>query len=110
SPAWHVGRLLAAADDASRQRVGRGEPPLYVRDVLTAMIKAYEIQGVLALGNSFNRLGLDHVILVRVATSAVVTGLLGGSREQVIGAGSNAWVDRGRLRVCGGAPEVGWRK
>jgi 2-methylcitrate dehydratase len=78
--------------------------------VLTGMIKAHEIQGVLALENSFNRVGLDHVLLVRVASTAVVTALLGGSREQIINAVSNAWVDGGALRTYRHAPNTGSRK
>jgi len=81
-----------------------------MRDVLTAAIKAYEIQGVLALENSFNRLGLDHVVLVRVATAAVTTHMLGGSRDQIIAALSNAWIDGGPLRTYRHAPNVGARK
>jgi 2-methylcitrate dehydratase len=78
--------------------------------VLTAMIKAHEIQGVLALENSFNRVGLDHVLLVRVASTAVVTSMLGGSDEQVVNAVSNAWVDGGALRTYRHAPNTGSRK
>jgi 2-methylcitrate dehydratase PrpD len=78
--------------------------------VLTAAIKAHEIQGVLALENSFNRAGMDHVILVRIATTAVVTALLGGTREQIINAVSNAWADGGALRVYRHAPNTGSRK
>ena len=85
------------------------EPPT-VRDVLTAMIKAHEIQGVLALENSFNRVGLDHVLLVRVASTAVVTSMLGGTREQVVNAVSNAWIDGGALRTYRHAPNTGSRK
>ncbi|MBA2448446.1 MAG: bifunctional 2-methylcitrate dehydratase/aconitate hydratase, partial [Chloroflexi bacterium] len=81
-----------------------------MRDVLTAAIKAYEIQGVLALENSFNRVGLDHVLLVRVATTAVVTGLLGGDEAAIVNAVSNAWVDGGSLRTYRHAPNTGWRK
>ena len=109
-PSDNLGGILPCADWLSRQRVARGDEPLRVRDVLTAMIQAYEIQGVLALENSFNRLGLDHVILVRVATSAVATALMGGTREQVTSAVSNAWIDGGALRVYRHAPNVGWRK
>jgi 2-methylcitrate dehydratase len=87
-----------------------GDKPLTVHDVLTAMIKAHEIQGVLALENSFNRVGLDHVILVRVASTAVVTAMLGGTREQVINAVSNAWIDGGALRTYRHAPNTGSRK
>jgi 2-methylcitrate dehydratase len=81
-----------------------------VRDVLTGMIKAHEIQGVLALENSFNRVGLDHVLLVRVASTAVVTAMLGGTRDQIINAVSNAWVDGGALRTYRHAPNTGSRK
>jgi 2-methylcitrate dehydratase len=88
----------------------RGEPPPAVGEVLTAMIKAYEIQGVLALETAFNRVGLDHVLLVRVASTAVVTDLLGGSRDQVVDALSNAWLDGGALRAYRHAPNAGSRK
>jgi 2-methylcitrate dehydratase len=104
-PSDNLGGILAVADYLSR--AGR---PLKVRDVLTAMIKAHEIQGVLALENSFNRVGLDHVLLVRVASTAVVTAMLGGSRDQVINAVSNAWVDGGALRTYRHAPNTGSRK
>jgi 2-methylcitrate dehydratase len=83
---------------------------MLVRDVLTGMIKAHEIQGVLALENSFNRVGLDHVLLVRVASTAVVTAMLGGTREQIINAVSNAWIDGGALRTYRHAPNTGSRK
>ncbi len=104
-PSDNLGAILAVADYLSRS--GR---PVPVRDVLTGMIKAHEIQGVLALENSFNRVGLDHVLLVRVASTAVVTALLGGSREQIINAVSNAWVDGGALRTYRHAPNTGSRK
>jgi len=81
-----------------------------VRDLLTAMIKAHEIQGVLALENSFNRVGLDHVLLVRIASTAVATALLGGTREQIANAISNAWLDGGALRTYRHAPNTGSRK
>ena len=115
-PSDNFGGILAAAEYASRRRVGAGfelardERPLLMRDVLTAGIKAHEIQGVIALENGFNRVGLDHVLLVRVASTAVVTQLLGGTREQVIDAVSNAWIDGGALRTYRHAPNVGWRK
>ena len=108
-PSDNFGGILAAAEYASRRRA-RGEQPLLMRDVLTAGIKAHEIQGVIALENGFNRVGLDHVLLVRVASTAVVTHLLGGTREQVIDAASNAWIDGGALRTYRHAPNVGWRK
>jgi 2-methylcitrate dehydratase len=104
-PSDNLGAILAVADYLSRN----GEP-LEVRDLLTAMIKAHEIQGVLALENSFNRVGLDHVLLVRVASTAVVTAMLGGTRDQIINAVSNAWVDGGALRTYRHAPNTGSRK
>lgn len=109
-PSDNLGAILASADYLSRQRRERGESPLRVSQILTALIKAYEIQGVLALENAFNRVGLDHVLLVRVASAAVVTALLGGSREQVINALSNAWIDGGPLRTYRHAPNTGSRK
>ena len=91
-PSDNLGAILAVADYLSRRNAAQGKRPLVVRDVLTAMIKAHEIQGVMALENSFNRVGLDHVLLVRVASTAVATSMLGGTRDQVINAVSNAWV------------------
>src|SRR5699024_9141470 len=93
-----------------RKREAEGEKPLTMRDVLIAMIKAHEIQGVIALENSFNRVGLDHVLLVRLATTAVVTHMLGGSREAVISAISHAFLDGGALRTYRHAPNAGPRK
>ena len=104
-PSDNLGAILAVADYRSRA----GEA-LTVKDVLTGMIKAHEIQGVLALENSFNRVGLDHVLLVRVASTAVATAMLGGTREQVIDAVSNAWIDGGALRTYRHAPNTGSRK
>jgi 2-methylcitrate dehydratase len=104
-PSDNLGGILAVADYLSR-----GGKRLAVRDVLTGMIKAHEIQGVLALENSFNRVGLDHVLLVRVASTAVVTAMLGGTREQIINAVSNAWIDGGALRTYRHAPNTGSRK
>ena len=109
-PSDNLGGILAAADYLSRRRLAEGKPSLALREVLTAMIKAHEIQGVLALENSFNRVGLDHVLLVRVATAAVVTQMLGGTREQVINAVSHAWIDGGALRTYRHAPNTGSRK
>jgi len=109
-PSDNLGAILAVADYRSRQALLTGGKPLAVRDVLTAMIKAHEIQGVLALENSFNRLGLDHVILVRIASTAVATALLGGSREQIVDALSNAWIDGAALRTYRHAPNTGSRK
>jgi 2-methylcitrate dehydratase len=104
-PSDNLGAILAVADYLSRSGAA-----VSVRDVLTGMIKAHEIQGVLALENSFNRVGLDHVLLVRVASTAVATAMLGGSREQVINAVSNAWIDGGALRTYRHAPNTGSRK
>ncbi|GAB4116114.1 MAG: 2-methylcitrate dehydratase [Sideroxydans sp.] len=109
-PSDNLGGILAVADYLSRCRVAEGKPALTVRDVLTAMIKAHEIQGVLALENSFNRVGLDHVVLVKVASAAVVTRLLGGTAAQVIDAVSQAFVDGQSLRTYRHAPNAGSRK
>ena len=109
-PSDNLGAILAVADYLSRGRVAEGRAPLDVGDVLTAMIKAHEIQGVLALANSFNRVGLDHVLLVRVASTAVAAQLLGGSRTEIIDALSNAWIDGGALRTYRHAPNAGSRK
>jgi 2-methylcitrate dehydratase len=98
------------ADYLSRKAAAEGRKPLTVRDLLTAMIKAHEIQGVLALENSFNRVGLDHVVLVKVASTAVVAQMLGLSREEVIDAVSLAWVDGQSLRTYRHAPNTGSRK
>jgi len=104
-PSDNLGGILATADWLSRN----GQP-LTMRDVLTAMIKAHEIQGVLALENSFNRVGLDHVVLVKVASTAVVAHMLGCSYEQVVNAISQAWVDGQSLRTYRHAPNTGSRK
>ena len=109
-PSDNLGGILAVADWVSRQAVARGRPPLVMRDVLAAMIKAHEIQGCLALENSFNRVGLDHVLLVRVASTAVVTRLLGGTKEQVVDALSHAFIDGSALRTYRHAPNAGPRK
>ncbi|MBH98952.1 MAG: 2-methylcitrate dehydratase [Rhodospirillaceae bacterium] len=105
-PSDNLGGILAVADYLNRNN----KSSLMMSDVLTAMIKAHEIQGVLALNNSFNRVGLDHVLLVRIATAAVVTQLLGGNKEQIINAVSNAWIDGGALRTYRHAPNTGSRK
>ncbi len=105
-PSDNFGGILAVADYLSRMK---GEE-ISMKEVLTMMIKAHEIQGVLALENSFNRVGLDHVILVKVATTAVVTKMLGGTREQIINAVSNAWIDGHSLRTYRHAPNTGSRK
>ncbi len=109
-PSDNLGGLLAIADFVSRQNPQRNEPPLRIRELLETLIKAYEIQGILALENSFNRIGLDHVLLVRVATAALATRMLGGNRAQILSATSNAWVDGGSLRVYRHAPNAGMRK
>ncbi len=109
-PSDNLGGILAVADYQARRAVMEGKTPPTVRDVLTAMIKAHEIQGVLAIENSFNRVGMDHVILVRVASTAVVTAMLGGTREQIVNAVSNAWIDGGALRTYRHAPNTGSRK
>lgn len=109
-PSDNLGGILAVADYLSRKRVAAGEAPLTIADVLTAMIEAHEIQGVLAIENSFNRVGLDHVLLVRIASTAVVTKMLGGNRDQIINAVSNAWIDGGALRTYRHAPNTGSRK
>src|SRR5919112_4732508 len=93
-PSDNLGGILALADYLTRS----GQRAFTIGDVLSGMIKAHEIQGVLALENSFNRVGLDHVLLVRVASTAVATTMLGGSMEQVVNALSNAWIDGGALR------------
>jgi 2-methylcitrate dehydratase len=109
-PSDNLGAILAVADYLSRKRIAGGPRALTMADVLTAMIKAHEIQGVLALNHSFNRVGLDHVLLVRVASTAVATQMLGGTREQVVNAVSNAWLDGGALRTYRHAPNTGSRK
>jgi 2-methylcitrate dehydratase len=109
-PSDNFGGILMTADWLSRTAVSAGRPPLAMRDVLTAAIKAYEIQGCLALGNGFNRVGLDHVVLVKVASTAVLTRMLGGSAEQVVAAVSQAWVDGQALRTYRHAPNTGSRK
>ena len=109
-PSDNLGGILAIADYLSRVAVATGKSPLLMRDVLTGMIKAHEIQGVLALENSYNRVGLDHVLLVRVASTAVVAKLLGATREQIIDAVSQAWVDGCSLRTYRHAPNAGSRK
>ena len=109
-PSDNLGGILAVADFLSRNRKNAEQPLITMRDVLIAMIKAHEIQGVLALENSFNRVGLDHVVLVKVASTAVVTGLLGGSKQDIINAVSNAWVDGQSLRTYRHRPNTGSRK
>lgn len=109
-PSDNLGAILAVADYLSRQHVAAGKPPLTVGEILAAMVKAHEIQGILALDNSFNRVGLDHVLLVRIASTAVAAALLGAGRKQTINAVSNAWLDGGALRTYRHAPNAGSRK
>ncbi|MDQ3261015.1 MAG: bifunctional 2-methylcitrate dehydratase/aconitate hydratase [Pseudomonadota bacterium] len=109
-PSDNLGGILATADYLSRVAVSRGNKPLVMKDVLTGMIKAHEIQGCLALENSFNKVGLDHVVLVKVASTAVVTQMMGGSRDEIIDAVSQAWVDGQSLRTYRHAPNTGSRK
>jgi 2-methylcitrate dehydratase len=109
-PSDNLGGILATADWLSRNAVAMGGKPLTVRDVLTAMIKAHEIQGVIALENSFNKVGLDHVVLVKVASTAVVAQMLGLTRDEIINAVSLAWVDGQSLRTYRHSPNTGSRK
>ncbi|WP_242392360.1 bifunctional 2-methylcitrate dehydratase/aconitate hydratase [Anaeromyxobacter oryzisoli] len=109
-PSDNLGGILAVADWVSRRSVAAGKAPLTVQDVLGAMIKAHEIQGVLALENSFNRVGLDHVVLVKVASTAVVSQLLGATHDQIVDALSQAFVDGQSLRTYRHAPNAGSRK
>src|SRR4029079_2369810 len=106
----NLGGILAVADWLSRNNVAAGRAPLTMKDVLVAMIKAHEIQGVIALENSFNRVGLDHVVLVKVASTAVVSQLLGLSRDEIVNAVSLAWVDGQSLRTYRHSPNTGSRK
>lgn len=109
-PSDNLGGILATADWLSRNAVAAGKPPLTMHEVLGAMIKAHEIQGCLALENSFNKVGLDHVLLVKVASTAVVAQLLGLSRDEILAAVSLAWVDGQSLRTYRHAPNTGSRK
>ncbi|MEK9714314.1 MAG: bifunctional 2-methylcitrate dehydratase/aconitate hydratase [Methylophilaceae bacterium] len=109
-PSDNLGGILAVADWLSRTRIAEGQSPLLMKDVLIAMVKAHEIQGVIALENSFNRVGLDHVLLVKVASTAVVAKMLGATYEQIIDAVSNAWLDGRSLRTYRHAPNTGSRK
>ena len=109
-PSDNLGAILAVADHLSQKRVAQGRAPLAMKDVLDAMIRAHEIQGVLALENSFNRVGLDHVVLVKVASTAVAAKMMGANREQLLSAISHAWVDGQSLRTYRHAPNAGSRK
>ncbi|EFA9667580.1 2-methylcitrate dehydratase [Escherichia coli] len=109
-PSDNLGGILATADWLSRNAIASGKAPLTMKQVLTAMIKAHEIQGCIALENSFNRVGLDHVLLVKVASTAVVAEMLGLTREEILNAVSLAWVDGQSLRTYRHAPNTGTRK
>lgn len=109
-PSDNLGGILAVADYVSQERITKGQEPLKVKEVLEMMIKAHEIQGVLALENSLNRVGLDHVLFVKIATTAVVTKMLGGGHEDIVNALSNAWIDNSSLRTYRHAPNTGSRK
>lgn len=109
-PSDNLGGILATADWLSRENIAKGKAPLVIRDVLTALIKAHEIQGCIALENAFNQVGLDHVILVKVASTAVVAHLLGLEREQILNAVSQAWIDGHSLRTYRHSPNTGSRK
>ena len=108
-PSDNLGGILAAADALSRERAASRGAPLVMRDVLEALVQAYEIQGCIAIENNFNAMGVDHTILSRVATAAVVTRMMGGTRDEIVNAVSNAWIDAS-LRVYRQAPNAGWRK
>ena len=109
-PSDNLGGILAAADWLSRTRTAAGKAPLTMRDVLTGMIKAHEIQGVIAIENSFNRVGIDHVVLVKVATTAVVANMIGCTHDEIVNAISNAWIDGQSLRAYRHTPNAGSRK
>ena len=109
-PSDNLGAIMALSDYISRVNIANHKSPLNIKDVLEYMIKAHEIQGILALENSFNKVGLDHVLLVRVASTAVATHMLGGTRNQIIAALSQAWVDGSSLRTYRHAPNAGSRK
>ncbi len=109
-PSDNLGAILAVADYQSRKAEREGGKPVLIRDVLSAAIKAHEIQGGYALKNSFNRVGIDHVILVRLASTAVTTHMLGGGKEEITNAVSHSWIDGGALRTYRHAPNAGPRK
>ena len=109
-PSDNLGAILSVADFVSQQNIKKGKDPLIVKDILHCMIMAHEIQGVLALKNSFNKVGLDHVVLVKVASTAIATKLLGGNLNQIKDAISHAWVDGQSLRTYRHAPNAGSRK
>ncbi len=109
-PSDNLGAVLALADYLSRQRIARGKASLTMKEVLIAMVKAHEVQGVIALENCFNRAGLDHVMLVRIASTAISAQMLGCNREECLNAVSHAWLDGSSLRTYRHAPNTGSRK
>lgn len=109
-PSDNLGGILAVADYLSRTQVRNGKQPLLIQDVLEMMIKAHEIQGILALSNSLNRVGLDHVLYVKIATTAVAAKMLGGNKQEIMNALSNAWIDNSSLRTYRHTPNTGSRK
>ena len=109
-PSDNLGGILAVSDYISQQQMAEGKEPMKVKELLDYMIKAHEVQGVLALENSLNRVGLDHVLFVKVATTAVVTAMLGGTKDEVVNAVSHAWIDNSSLRTYRHAPNTGSRK
>src|SRR5687768_984137 len=108
-PSDNLAGILMLADHLSRSRTAAGHEPLFVRQVLEALVMAYEIQGCLAIENDFKRAAVDHPLLTRVASSAVLTRMLGGSHDEIVNAVSNAWVDSS-LATIRHAPNTGWRK
>lgn len=109
-PSDNIGGILAVADYLSRKNLKEGKPSITMFHVLTAIIKAYEIQGSLALMNSYNRIGLDHVIFVKIATAGIAAEMLGSNREQIIYAMSHAWLDNAPLRTYRQGTSTGSRK
>jgi len=109
-PSDNLGAILSLADYLSRQRIATGKESLTMKDVITAMIKAHEVQGVIALENCFNRAGLDHVMLVRIASTAISAQMLGCNRDECLNAVSHAWLDGSALRTYRHAPNTGSRK
>ena len=109
-PSDNLSGILAVADYLSRTNPAKGRDPITMLEVLTGLIKAYEIQGVLALENSLNRVGLDHVLFLKIASTAVITGMIGGGVDEIVNAVSNAWIDGGSLRTYRHAPNTGSRK
>ena len=109
-PSDNLGSILGLCDHLSQKRVKDGQNPIFMKEILEFMVMAHEIQGVLAIENSFNRVGLDHVLLVRVASTAISAKIMGGNEEQIKSAISHAWVDGSSLRTYRHAPNAGSRK